>query len=130
MAALQKRVSAVEVAAEPNKLCHKNCTSFNSQSVKRSQGDGDNSTSDPPASQALIQAPAAFAVRDIRAPTGLQSSHVPASVPMKPFMHKHVTDTMISDARQMVREDREKVAHLKGPNHGREKNNISCILAP
>ena len=30
LAALQERASAVEVAAEPSKLCHKNCTSFNS----------------------------------------------------------------------------------------------------
>ena len=32
---------------------------------------------------------------------------------MKPFIHRQVTDSMVSDARQMVREDSEKVAHWR-----------------
>ena len=32
---------------------------------------------------------------------------------MKPFRHKHVSDTMISDARQKVAEDRRKVDHWR-----------------
>ena len=45
------------------------------QGAKRTPADGDNSTSEPPASQALQQAPAAFkvAAKDVRDPTSLLS---------------------------------------------------------
>ena len=72
--------------------------------------DGESSASEPPASQALNMAPAAFAVRDVRAHPGVQSSQTPASAPVKPFVHRHVSDSMVDDARLQVREDREKVA--------------------
>ena len=56
LAALQERASsAVEVVVE----------------AMRSLGDGEISVSEPPASQALTKAPAAFAVRDVRANPGL-----------------------------------------------------------
>ena len=92
LAALQERASsAVEAVAEPSKIRSqqlKKISKLTFLEAKRSHGDGENSASEPPASQALNMAPAAFAVRDVRAHPGLQSSEIPASVPMKPFVHR------------------------------------------
>ena len=83
------------------------------QGAKRSPADGDNSTSEPPASQALQKNPAACAVRDARDPTSLQSPQYSVWVPMKPYRHNQVSDSMIADARQKVAGDRRKVAHWR-----------------
>ena len=91
-------------------------------------GDGESSASEPPASQALNMAPAAFKVRDVRAHPDVQSSQTPASAPVKPFVHRHMSDRMVGDARLQVREDRNKVALFRTAGRGQCNSEPAAAL--